>query len=289
VWVVSAARPGEYDLPALRAAMKRDRSAGEVNAARAYAKQRQSTSLAGWLKEQNLADRADRLDRLSQEAEDLLAARLAAPLLEQAIALLTADAAYWSSLADDAMAARVARWPLLQIIHTLLSPLLSMLTMIVRGGTARAAGLADGLVDAHLLIDGQPPDRAVRAAFAHLHQTSPVIVGLYARRKLWEDMEAQGAVMQLRRRLIETIQRQREQIIRPSRSFNPLRAICRWLLTVGALLWFPFIQPILELALQDGWLAATAHIGLLAVQLLSATYLLTTAAFLSIYFVALWL
>ena len=57
----------------------------------------------------------------------------------------------------------------------------------------------------------------------------------------------------------------------------------------STLLLFPFIQPILELALQDAFSATTAHLGLLVVRLFSADYLLTTGAFLLIYFIVLWL
>jgi hypothetical protein len=63
----------------------------------------------------------------------------------------------------------------------------------------------------------------------------------------------------------------------------------RWLLTIGAVLWFPLIQPVLEVILRDGYIQSLKGAAILAVQLLSAAYLLKSAGFLAIWFLFLWL
>jgi len=63
----------------------------------------------------------------------------------------------------------------------------------------------------------------------------------------------------------------------------------RWLLTIGAVLWFPLIQPVLEVILRDGYIQSVKGALILAVQLLSSAYLLKSAGFLAIWFLFLWL
>jgi hypothetical protein len=54
-------------------------------------------------------------------------------------------------------------------------------------------------------------------------------------------------------------------------------------------LWFPIVQPILEALLQDSIARTGRDIALLAVRIFSVTYLLSSVAFLAIYFASLWL
>jgi hypothetical protein len=67
-----------------------------------------------------------------------------------------------------------------------------------------------------------------------------------------------------------------------------LLAPLRWLLTIGAVLWFPLIQPVLERVLIDGVMPQMRDLARLIVPLLGASYLLHAAMFLTIYFLALW-
>jgi hypothetical protein len=60
-------------------------------------------------------------------------------------------------------------------------------------------------------------------------------------------------------------------------------------LTIGAALWFPIVQPVLERIL-NGPITPTLHdIAKVMVPLLGASYLLHSAVFLVIWFVALWM
>jgi hypothetical protein len=59
---------------------------------------------------------------------------------------------------------------------------------------------------------------------------------------------------------------------------------------VGAVLWFPFIQPILHGVLAaPGMLHSLREFAMLTVEVLGVNYLLSSCGFLILYFVALWL
>jgi hypothetical protein len=121
-----------------------------------------------------------------------------------------------------------------------------------------------------------------------------VIGELYANRKLWDDFPAEAAAAESARSLSSVLARQREvamkTIVPADRGLaNVIAAPFRWLLTIGALLWFPLVQPILERILV-GSLRPTIHdIAVVIVPLLGSSYLLHSAAFLVIWFIALWM
>ncbi|MBC7783516.1 MAG: hypothetical protein H7144_06725, partial [Burkholderiales bacterium] len=60
-------------------------------------------------------------------------------------------------------------------------------------------------------------------------------------------------------------------------------------LTIGAALWFPIVQPVLEIALARTFTEFSRETLLLVVQLLGASYLIKSVGFLMIYFFALWM
>jgi hypothetical protein len=158
------------------------------------------------------------------------------------------------------------------VIQTALLPLLAIVQKNVGNGTTAQ----------------QVKAPALQGAFALLHQSHPAIASLYRQRRLWEDLPAAEAQNDLQRRLADTIQRQgtaaMDRIARPCILFAPLR----WLVTIGALIWFPVAQPILQAMLAPTWGGLGREFALLAVQLLSAAYLLKSASFLIIYFAVLW-
>src|SRR5258708_34243172 len=113
---------------------------------------------------------------------------------------------------------------------------------------------------------------------------------LYSHQRLWEQMSADVSAAELRRSLGATIQRQRDfarqRLVRNHWVGAPLR----WLLTLGAIIWFPFAQPILQAILGGANLHAwRREVAALAVEVLGVNYLLASAGFLVIYFAALWL
>ena len=125
VFLISAASPGQYELPRLRALLSREKSQKTVRQSRQLAGRKQDRSLLDWLAEQQLAERAQRLGRLREDAEELAAARLAEPLLEQVLPALADEPATRQALADEILTDRVSRWPLVSLVHTLLAPFLS--------------------------------------------------------------------------------------------------------------------------------------------------------------------
>src|SRR5207249_1212563 len=112
---------------------------------------------------------------------------------------------------------------------------------------------------------------------------------LYQTRKLWEEQSAESSAAELSQALAATLERQRAAAIEKLAKRGALGAPLRWLLTIGAALWFPIVQPIAEALLQAGPMHSLREIALLVVKVLSGTYLLQSAAFLVIWFVFLWL
>jgi hypothetical protein len=178
----------------------------------------------------------------------------------------------------------VARWPIVNVIHTLLLPL----TSIWRQNVGAAAS-PESLVDVSLVVQGRPVSAAVQSTFALLQQTHPLVSPLYRGQRLWESAPADAAVMHLRDALTRSLQRQRSEAVKRLARRGVFAPLVRWGLTIGAVLWFPIVQPVLEVMLRENFVTTVRGALILAVQLLSATYLLKSAGFLAIWFLFLWL
>ena len=290
VFMISAMHPTEFDLPELRAALSQEKTPQAVKQSQELAAQRQDRVLLAWLDTQELPQRARRLAELQEQVQELCADRIAGPLVDVVIPRLLDDPETRGALAEEILTERVARWPIVRLIHTLVSPLL----VLLRGARARNAAplqTPEGLVEIVLKETGYSPGQLVQTTFAQLRQSRPELASLYAHNKLWEQMPADLAAAELRRTLGATIQRQRDAaraaLIRP----DWLGALPRLLLTIGALIWFPFAQPILQAILgspnASSW--SVPELLRLVVSVLSADYLLKSVGFLILYFIALWL
>ena len=299
VFLISAIRPERYDLPRLRKLLSRQKSDDAVRHSKELAVRRQDTSLVQWLREQNLDEKAGRLERLLREAEEAVAARVGEPLLERAIPRLLDDPAARLAMTDEVLRERVARWPLVNLVHTLLSPLLAVWRSNVgAAGTRVGAGGTEAMVDAYLGAcdpGGGGVARLVQTTFAQLRQSQPLVATLYRHNRLWEDMPAELAAGELRRTLAATVDRQRAVALqRLAGRTGVVAPLFRWLLTVGALLWFPFVQPVLAgmLAVQQRWWDLWSHgqeVLRLVVGVLSGESLLRNVTFLIIWFTVIWL
>jgi len=142
----------------------------------------------------------------------------------------------------------LARWPLVNLVHTLLSPLLFTWRR-KRGGGGDAAGAGRASrphAGAHARRLGAGDARRC------LQQTNPAVSELYRQRKLWESLPAEAAAAELRETLSATLDRQRAAALATASRGGPIAAATRWLLTIGAVIWFPIVQPVLEIFLQDG-------------------------------------
>jgi len=289
VWLISAVRPDEHDLPELRRMLGRQRPAQAVSLAMRQAAGWQGKSLLDWVEAQRLEQRLAALERLERTAQEEATARIGAALCDHLIPALAEDPAGRLALADELMNQRVARWPVVNVLHVVLGPLLSALRRRLPVEQQRGLEGADEMVAVNLEAmasrGGQPLASLVQSTFAVLQQSSPLAGAVYAQRKLWEAPEAEAAVADLRRRLAATIERQRAELRRRFGSSSVAGGLMRLILTFGAIAWFPFIQPLLEAWLTPGH----GQMALLLVQMMGVGYLLKNVGFLAVWFTALWL
>ena len=289
VFVISATAPSRFDLPELRGVLMRAKTAAVVKDSKELAVQRQERSLLSWLGTQELPVRARRLARLREEAEELLASRLGSALLERVAPRLAGDASARLAIGDEVLEERVARWPIVNLVHTLFSPMLVM----ARGMTSRQAiapRSAESVVDACMRETDEPVSTLLQSAFGQLRRSQPVVGELYATNKLWESAAADAAAAELSRRLAQTLLNQRGAVRERMAGRGAwVGAPLRWLLTIGAVLWFPFVQPILSQALATQQSISSLMATAMFIQVLGVDYLLKSAVFLFIWFVVLWL
>jgi len=284
VYLISAIHPDAFDLPTLRKKLSQQKSSGDVQQSIELAGKQRERSMLTWLDEQRLPERVQRLARLQREAEELASARLAVPVMEGVVPRLLDDPQHRAAMVDEVMSARVARWPIVNVIHTLLLPVTSVWRQNVG-----AAPTTETLVDVSLSVQGRPISQAVQSTFALLQQTHPLVSPLYRGQRLWESNAADAATLHLRDALTRSLQLQRTEAVKRIARRGVIAPLIRWLLTIGAVLWFPIIQPVLEVILRDGYISSIRGAIVLAVQLLSAAYLLKSAGFLAIWFLFLWL
>jgi GTPase Era involved in 16S rRNA processing len=290
VYMISATNADAFDLPLLRQTLSQEKPPLAVKQSQQLAAQRQDRALFAWLEGQQLPLRARRLAELQEEVQELAGDRIAGPLVDVVIPRLLDDPETRGALAEEILTERVGRWPVVRLVHTLLSPLF----VLLRGATARNAAplqTPEGLVEIVLKETGYSPGELVQTTFAQLRQSRPELANLYAHNKLWEQMPADLAAAELRRTLGATIHRQRDAARAALIRREWLGAPVRWLLSVGAVIWFPFAQPILATILGSphptSW--TITELLRLGVEVLGVNYLLKSVGFLILYFVGLWL
>ena len=92
------------------------------------------------------------------------------------------DPAYRRVMTDGVFLRRVARWPIVNVLHTLLLPL----RFVIRENAAAGSffGGEEALVDAHLKIRADSVASCVQSAFAQLYQSHPSIPSLYGEQEI---------------------------------------------------------------------------------------------------------
>lgn len=289
VFLISALSPQKYDLPRLRELLGREKTSQAVQTSRQLAVRQQDRSALAWLESQDLAQRAARLERLYAQTQELVMARVGEPLLEQMIPALFDDPANRLAMIDDILRRRVVRWPLVGLVHTLLSPLLAVWRSNI-GATRAAFRGPDALVEAYVDQGGRRVAGLLQSAFAQVRSSSQAMAELYAQNHLWEDMPADLATGQLRDRMTRAVERQHAVATdRLSGRGGLVGPLFRWMLTIGALLWFPLVQPLLGPFLRaDGTMSLRELAGTL-VSILSGEALLKNVSFLLLWFLIIWL
>jgi GTPase Era involved in 16S rRNA processing len=281
VLLISATHPQKYDLPALRHLLSRAKSDSDVKQSQTLAQERQDRLLLGWFGNQRLTESSQQLARLEQDAQEMTASRIGVPLLDRAIPRMLDDPGQRMAIIGPAVRARLSRWPIVNAIDTLLSPMLALVQKNLSDAPNTSA-------DPDAYLDGSVAT-AVQTTFAQLHQLHPHLGDLYQNQKLWESMHADAAAADLRRRFTDAIENQRQTILqRTSGRFALIFAPLRWLLTIGAILWFPIVQPILSAALQQGTWQISKQTLRAVVDVLSVSSLLQCVTFLLLWFAILW-
>ena len=267
---------GRFDLDALRETALAVRSDTAIASARKLARQQQARTLHRWLMQQRVDDRLAAAQRLLSEAESLVGLRLAEPLTDRVTAALAADGAARGGLVEPAVRSRLNYWPIVNVIDAALGPVVAAF----RGRQASAASTPQGSSDIA---------RRVRGVFADLAQRDPQLLSLYAGIKLWEHDASERAAATLDAQLEDAIDAHRRTIMEAAGRPGILSRLLAPLVTLGAALWFPIVQPVLELYLSGTVADVSRQSILLIVRLLGAEYLIRSVGILAIYFVALWM
>src|SRR5690606_15911850 len=129
---------------------------------------------------------------------------------------------------------------------------------------------------------------ALQAVFAQLRQSHPRVGLLYAQHKLWEAMPAEQAAVRLVATMEQSMRHRNQALVERAGRSPLIFAPLRWLMTLGALLWFVLVQPVAELLFAAAeWPGPVQAIGML-IRVLSVQVLLESAIFILLWFVVLW-
>src|SRR5205814_4700871 len=115
------------------------------------------------------------------------------------------DPSHRAAIIDDVMSRRVSRWPIVNVIHPLLSPLTAMWRANVAGAVA-----PEKIIQQHLADQGRSLSSMLQTTFALLQQTHADVAEMFGEKKLWEDLRADAAAAELTANLASAMQRQRE-------------------------------------------------------------------------------
>ncbi|HEX8324621.1 MAG TPA: GTPase domain-containing protein [Tepidisphaeraceae bacterium] len=265
-----------FDLDALRETALAVRSEKNIAGARQLARQQQSKTMHQWLMQQRVDDRLAAAQRLLNEAEALIAHRVTEPLVDRVTIGLAADGAARGGLVEPAVRSRLSYWPIVNVIDAVLGPVVSAF----RGRGQPLTSAPSGDTDAA---------RRIRGVFAELAQRDPQLLSLYAQNKLWENDPADRAAGTLELQLEAAVESHRRTLLTTAGRPSILIRLIAPIITLGAALWFPIVQPALDLYLSGTVTEFTRQSVVLIVRLLGAEYLIRSVGMLAIYFIALWM
>ncbi len=279
VYVISAIHPDAHDLPSLRETLSRQKTDETVTHSIEQAGAQQISTVVQWIDRQQLPTQLQRLHRLHEQAAETIQARIS-PMVDLYLTACTdSDAATRLRIIDDALARRVRAWPLMSILHALLWPIL----VLIRSNVASNGGTTDRTNWRERLAT------TIQTTFAQLQQSQPVISRLYAHRKLWDAVPAQQEASRLSAAIDQSLHQHTRVLAEQAGRTYAIFAPIRWLFTIGALLWFPFVQPVLELLLPTGKWPDVWDLTAMLVRVLSVQILLESAVFVILWFFVLWL
>lgn len=275
VYAIDNRDASSFDLTDLSEQVLAVRSVQAVARSRDLARQQQAKTLGGWLAAQKIDVELAATERLLETAESVCDTRLTEPLTDQLSLRLANDSSIRAGVMEPAVRSRLSYWPIVNVIDAVIGPVVSVMRS---GGPAPTAALA-----------GRDLAQHVRGAFAELAQRDPRVYRLYEHRKLWESQPAEISAATLQQRVDAAIAKQALQLQARASKPSLLTRLIAPVVTLGTALWFPIVQPILQIVLEEDITSMTRESLLLIVKLLSATALVQSVAFLAIYFVALWM
>ncbi len=277
VFAVNRRDRNAFDLPALAKRVLARRSGEIVRHARQLATHRQRASIVDWVRQAGVAQQLSAAERLYDEAQSLCASRLSEPLVDQITARLSQDPAVRSGVIEPVVRKRLSHWPIVNVIDATLGPVVSMI---------RAGGASSPAV---VTLSGRGLTDHIKGVFSDLSQRSSMVMSLYGHQKLWEADSASRAASTLERQTDHAIDAHRATLLKSLAKPSWLTRLIAPFLTIGVVLWFPIIQPILEIVLAGGAIDMTRATILKVVQVLGAQYLIQSLGVLVVYFVALWM
>ena len=287
VHCVSSYRPDEFDLPALRRTLSRDRDSTTIERSLALAAGRRRATLVGWMQQQRLDVKLAQANRTLGEARAIAEDKLLAPIVDRVVPRLHDDATLRATVAEQATRARLARWPIVNVVDAVFGPLLGA----VRRAGPTTAGSTRASVRAVVDELVPPLDASIRATFAELRRRDVGVADAYGPTPPWEDRASESCVTVLTASLSDAMDARRKRgVAAIGRGHGAGTAPLRWLMTLGAAIWFPFGQPVLSIVLNPNraWPGMTRAALWNVVELLGSTYLLQSVTFLAVYFVVLW-
>jgi hypothetical protein len=286
VHCISAIKPDQFDLPDLRRFLSRDRDQKLVRRSLELARGRRQLTLVQWLEDQRLDDRLARSNRTIEDARQLADDKLLTPIRERIEPALLDDPALKSDIIERASRRRIARWPIVNVIDVLLAPITSVFRRNVLGLTSTRQSVRA------IVKELTPPlDANIRTVFADVRRRDPSIVDAYGDAAPWNDRESELAIEDLTTRLADAMEKRKAYAVDTAgNGHGGATAPVRWLLTLGAAIWFPIVQPVLEIVLNpySTITGLTRETIWHVVRLLGSTYLLQSVGFLVVYFVLLW-
>jgi hypothetical protein len=285
--MLSAHHPDRYDFPRFREIVGTQRDSETVSHSRDLAGRRQARTLFEWIGTLRLEERLAKMNEFISTAETILFEKVGAKVLGQVIPSIEKDRTERSETIAEAQSLRVARWPLVRLLQAPFSAIgrlvhLRFGTPSVKGWLAPGTGIGE-----HLTGRGVGLTSALETSFATLQGLSPSMFQKNDLPKYWREEVSHTAIEDLAARL-GGIARKREEAIRRryANGGGPIGWLARFLLTVGALLWFPFGQPILATYLSP---RTEYPLPELVVHLTGVPYLLQTLVFMALYYCLIWL
>ncbi len=287
VHMISAVLPEKYDLPKLKKILSHQKGKQEIEASRKLAIRQYGTSLLGWISDQNLPNRVERLERIEEHLGGLLHQRIELPLSEDLLPSIHQDERVEGYLFRETFRARIQQWPIVRLFDSVCSPAIKWLNIGSVGGSEPTQTLSRSVIEKSFSEFGCSPVLSLQASFANCRSRFSQVGEIFAGLPLWEEKDSQICVADLKTRLreaLDTSLSRARSVLEPGS--NPFGALYRVFIVFGAMVWFPFCQPVLQQYLEE---ESLTDIPLLIVGLLGVSSLLSSAVFLFVIFTLIWL